>query len=246
LAIQLRVNGMRPVSISLDNYYVDDEHNPRDAQGRPDYEHIDAVDVALFNRHLLALIAGKDQELPVFNFQKKKREYTGNTLKIDKDQPIIVEGIHGLNPKFTPHIPAKQKFKIYISALTQLNLDASNRISTTDNRLMRRLARDHAFRGNSALSTLRMWSSVRRGEKTWIFPFQRQADVAFNSALDYELAVLKPLVDPLLMTVKPSDPEYAEARRLQAFLSNFLSVPRQEVPPTSLLREFIGDSSFRY
>lgn len=246
LAVQMEVNGIRPIMLSLDNYYVDDEKTPRDKKGNPDYEHIQAVDIALFNRHLVSLINGKEIELTRFDFGRKKRIMTGLRLKIDRDQIIIVEGIHGLNPAFTPMIERRQQFKIYISALTQLNIDCHNRISTTDNRLMRRLIRDHIFRGNSPLVTLKMWPSVRRGEKRWIFPFQAQADVFFNSALDYELAVLKPLVEPLLMQIKPADNEYAEAVRLQEFLSNFLGVSRSEVPNTSILREFIGASSFRY
>lgn len=246
LAVQLEVNGLRPIMISLDNYYVDDTDTPRDADGRLDYEHIHAVDVELFNQHLLKLFAGKTVELPCFNFDRKRRESGGTPLRLGSGQVVIVEGIHGLNPRFTHRIPARQKFKIYISALTQLAVDASNRISTTDNRLMRRLVRDYAYRGNSPLATLRMWPSVRRGEKTWIFPHQAKADATFNSALDYELAVLKPLVEPLLMEIKPVDPEYAEARRLQEFLLNFMAIPKYDVPPTSILREFIGASNFKY
>jgi uridine kinase len=246
LAVQLEVNGLRPVMISLDNYYVDDAVTPRDAAGAPDYEHVGAVDVELFNRHLLKLFAGKTVELPRFNFERKRSEASGEHLRLESGQVLVVEGIHGLNPQFTHRIPERQKFKIYISALTQLAVDAGNRISTTDNRLMRRLVRDHAYRGNSPLATLRMWASVRRGEKTWIFPYQARADATFNSALDYELAVLKPLVEPLLMEIKPAEPEYAEARRLQEFLLNFLSIPKYDVPPTSILREYIGASSFKY
>ena len=246
LAVQLEVNGLRTIMISLDNYYVDDVETPRDAAGAPDYENIKAVDVELFNQHLLKLFAGKTVELPRFNFERKRRESGGTRLRLMPGQVVIVEGIHGLNPRFTHRIPARQKFKIYISALTQLAVDDGNRISTTDNRLMRRLVRDHAYRSNSVLATLRMWPSVRRGEKTWIFPHQAKADATFNSALDYELAVLKPLVEPLLMEIKPADPEYAEARRLQEFLLNFLEIPKYDVPPISILREFIGASSFKY
>ncbi|MBI2440970.1 MAG: nucleoside kinase [Lentisphaerae bacterium] len=240
LAVQLEVNGLQPVIISLDDYYVDDAETPHGADGRPDYEHIRALDAELFNQHLRQLFAGQTVELPRFNFEAKRRERNGAPLKLRSGQIVIIEGIHGLNPRATYRIPARQKFKIYISALTQLAVDAHNRISTTDNRLMRRLVRDHANRGNSALATLRMWPSVRRGEKRWVFPFQASADATFNSALDYELAVLKPLVEPLLMQVKPADYEYAEARRLQEFLLHFLAVPQQAVPATSLLREFIG------
>lgn len=246
LATQLEVNGLRPVIISLDDYYVNDADTPRGPDGRPDYEHIRGLDVELFNQHLLKLFAEKAVELPRFNFETKQRERNGTPLKLESDQIVIAEGIHGLNPRFTYRIPARQKFKIYISALTQLAVDAHNRISTTDNRLMRRLVRDHACRGNPPVATLRMWPSVRRGEKTWVFPFQARADVTFNSALDYELAVLKPLVEPLLMEIKPAEPEYAETRRLQEFLLNFMAIPKQAVPTTSLLWEFIGASRSDY
>ncbi|MBI3987637.1 MAG: nucleoside kinase [Lentisphaerae bacterium] len=246
LAVQMRVNGLRPETISLDNYYVDDPDTPRDAEGKLDYEHLDAVDIELFNRHLLGLIRGREIELPVFNFQTKRREFRGQRLRLEPDQLLIVEGIHGLNPRLTHRIPAANKFRIYVSALTQLNIDTGNRVSTTDNRLMRRLVRDYQYRNNSALATLRMWPSVRRGEKRWVFPFQAFSDATFNSALDYELAVLKPLVEPLLMEIKPTHPEYAEARRLQEFLWHFLAVPKTHVPPTSILREYIGASSFKY
>jgi uridine kinase len=246
LTVELEALGLKPVTISLDNYYKNDADTPLDRDGKPDYEHIRAVDVDLFNLHVLRLIAGREVDLPYFNFQTKRREYRGERLALGDAQVLIVEGIHGLNPQFTRRLPDRYLFRVYISALTQLNIDANNRISTTDNRLMRRLVRDHAYRGNSALVTLRMWPSVRRGEKTWIFPFQGRADATFNSALDYELAVLKPIIEPLLMEIKPSDREYAETRRLQAFLSNFLEVSPQEVPATSILREFIGASGFKY
>jgi uridine kinase len=225
---------------------VDDADTPLDADGRPDYEHIDAIDVPLFNRHLLDLIRGRKVELPFFNFETKQREFRGVQRQLAPEEMLIVEGIHGLNPRLSRRIPADAKFKIYISALTQLNIDANNRISTTDNRLMRRMVRDYRFRGNTPARTLSMWPSVRNGERTWIFPFQAQADAAFNSALDYELAVLKPMVEPLLMTIKPTSPEYAEARRLQGFLDNFLPAPATDVPATSILREYIGASNFEY
>ena len=246
LAVQLRVNGLRPVTISVDNYFVNREQTPVDETGKPDFENIETVDLKLFNEHLQRLDNGAEVELPHFNFEKGCREYNGDKLRVEPDQIVLVEGIHGLNPRLTQSLPAAHKLKIYISALTQLNLDSNNRISTTDNRLVRRLVRDHNFRGNSALATLNMWPGVRRGEKTWIFPFQQEADIAFNSALDYELAVLKPFVEPLLAEIKPYHPQYAEARRLQAFLSSFLGIPENLVPPTSILREFIGRSSFQY
>lgn len=246
LAVQLQVNGLRPVMISLDNYYLDNKKTPLDADGRPDYEHIDAVDVNLFNRDILRLIAGKEIVLPHFNFAAGRREYRGSRLEVGSDQMIIVEGIHGLNPVLTREISPENKFRIYVSALTQLNIDDGNRVSTTDNRLMRRLVRDSVFRGNPAPATLRMWPSVRRGEKAWIFPFQRYADAAFNSALDYELAVLKPIITPMLMEIKPQHREYAEVRRLEEFLFNFLGASSRSVPHTSILREYIGASGFRY
>jgi uridine kinase len=246
LAVQLRVNGLRPVTISVDNYFVNREKTPRDEKGEPDFENIETVDLALFNEHLTKLDRGEEVDVPSFNFEKGAREYHGEKLRIAPDEIVLIEGIHGLNPRLTEALPTAHKFRIYISALTQLNLDSNNRISTTDNRLVRRLVRDNNFRGNSALATLNMWPSVGRGEKTWIFRFQQEADIAFNSALDYELAVLKPFVEPLLAEVKPRHPQYAEARRLQEFLSSFLNVSDRLVPPTSILREFIGHSSFRY
>jgi uridine kinase len=246
LAIQLRVNGLRPELISLDDYFLEPAQTPRDAEGRLDYEHLNALDLELFNRHLLEIAAGREVELPRYNFAAKKREFRGDRLRAGPDQPVILEGIHGLNPELTRDVPAEFKFGIYISALTQLNLDACNRISTTDNRLIRRIVRDHKYRGHSALNTIALWPSVRRGEERWVFPFQQLAHATFNSALDYELAVLKPLVEPLLMQIKPSHREYAVCRRLTAFLLNFLAVPEQEVPSNSILREYIGSSSFQY
>ena len=246
LAVQLRVNGLVPVTISVDNYFVNREQTPLDENGKPDFENIETVDLPLFNEHLMRLDKDDEVELPSFNFEKGCREYRGLKLRIEPGQIVLVEGIHGLNPRLTQSVPSAHKLRIYVSALTQLNLDSNNRISTTDNRLVRRMVRDNNFRGNSALATLTMWPSVRRGEKTWIFPYQQEADIAFNSALDYELAVLKPFVEPLLVEIKPYHPQYAEARRLLAFLSSFLGVSDRLVPPTSILREFIGRSSFSY
>jgi len=246
LAVQLRVTGLRPVMISVDNYFVDREQTPVDEHGNLDFENIETVDLTLFNNDLMRLDKGEEVELPSFSFEKGCREYRGQKLRIEPDQIVLVEGIHGLNPRLTQSVPAAHKFRIYVSALTQLNLDSSNRISTTDNRLVRRIVRDNNFRGNTALTTLNMWPSVRRGEEKWIFPFQQEADIAFNSALDYELAVLKMFVEPLLVEIKPFHPQYAEARRLLAFLSSFLGVSEHLVPPTSILREFIGHSSFQY
>jgi uridine kinase len=246
LAVQLKVNGLRPVTISTDNYFVDRENTPRDEAGEFDFENIETIDLPLLNEHMEKLDHGEEVELPHFNFEAGKREFRGERLKIANDQMVLVEGIHSLNPRLTRSVPVEHKLKVYISALTQLNIDSNNRISTTDNRLIRRLVRDHMFRNNSALTTLTMWPSVRRGEKTWIFPHQQEADIVFNSALDYELAVLKTLAEPLLAEVKPDMPQYAETRRMQEFLASFLTVSDHLVPPTSILREFIGRSSFRY
>lgn len=246
LAIQLRVNGIRSSTISLDNYFFDLTRTPRDADGKPDFEHIEALDLELFNRHMEQLASGGEIELPEFDFGTKQRAFRGHRIRLERDDVLLIEGIHGLNPELTRMVPEAAKFRIYVSALTQLSLDANNRIATTDNRLIRRMVRDHKYRAHSALKTLQMWRSVRRGEERWIFPFQEQADATFNSALDYELAVLKPLAEPLLMEVTPFDREYAEARRLAAFLGNFIGIPDREVPMTSMLREYIGRSSFRY
>lgn len=246
LGIQLRVNGFRIATISLDNYFLELAKTPRDETGQPDFEHINALNLELFNRHMLQLTRGEEVELPEFDFEAKRPVYRGNRIKLAPRDILIIEGIHGLNPDLTRMVPDNAKYKVYVSALTQLSLDANNRIATTDNRLIRRIVRDHKYRGHSALKTLRMWSSVRRGEERWIFPFQGQADATFNSALDYELAVLKPIAEPLLMEVKPFDREYSEARRLTAFLMNLIGIPDREVPNTSMLREYIGRSSFKY
>ena len=246
LSLQLKASGMNAKPISLDNYFVERGKTPLDEKGEVDYEHLEALNLALIDEQLTALDEGKRVELPYYNFHTGKREFRGEFMHIGPDDVIVLEGIHGLNPRLTASVPAEHKFKIYISALTQLNIDSNNRISTTDNRLIRRMVRDNNFRSHSALKTLQMWPKVRRGEKTWIFPFQKEADVAFNSALDYELAVLRPYAEPLLAEIKPSMPEYAEAVRIQQFLSNFLVIPTDRVPPTSVIREFIGKSFFQY
>lgn len=246
LTTHLTVNGLHPVTLATDDYFVGADRNPLDEDGNPDYEHIEAVDLELFNRHLCDLIEGREIELPSYNFELKCREPTGQTLRLGSEQILIIEGIHGLNPRLTSTIPVDQKFRIYVSALTQLSVDDNNRISTTDNRLIRRLVRDHQFRGHSPLFTIQLWPAVRRGEKRWIFPFQKEADATFNSALDYELAVLKPLAEPLLKQIKPTDPEYAEARRLSGFLLNFLATSDDAVPGISILREYIGGSKLTY
>ncbi len=246
LSLQLKASGMNAKPVSLDNYFVGRDKTPRDEKGEVDFEHIEALDLNLVHEQLAKLDAGERLELPYFNFHTGQREWKGEMMHIGPDDVVVLEGIHGLNPRLTSSIPVEHKFRIYISALTQLNIDSNNRISTTDNRLIRRMVRDNNFRSHSALKTLQMWPKVRRGEKTWIFPFQKEADVAFNSALDYELAVLRPFAEPLLAEIKPSMPEYAEAVRIQQFLANFLVIPTDRVPPTSVIREFIGKSFFQY
>jgi len=246
LMIQLRVVGRNPVTISLDDYYKPHAQTPLDEEGKPDFESLDALDVELLNRHLVALLKGDEVETPLFDFHVGARKSAGARLRLPDRAILILEGIHGLNDALTPLVSRNQKHKVYVSALTQLNLDDHNRIATTDNRLIRRLVRDNQFRGHSAAQTLSMWPSVRRGEDRNIFPFQNGADSAFNSALDYELAVLKVYAEPLLASVKPDVPEYQEARRLLSFLGNFAPLHPRWVPPTSILREFIGESAFKY
>ncbi|HWP68725.1 MAG TPA: nucleoside kinase, partial [Rectinemataceae bacterium] len=246
LAIQLKVLGFVPIPIELDNFFVDRTRTPLDAEGKPDFECLEALDIAYLNELLLRLFAGEEVELPIYDFKSGVRRSAGQRLKLSGNEMLILEGIHGLNDALTPKIPGEDKFKIYVSALTQLNLDDHNRISTTDYRLLRRMVRDYNFRGHSAVATLSMWPSVQRGERSYIFPFQNSADAPFNSALDYELGVLKVFADPLLRTIKPNMPEYAEARRIQAFLNNFTPIPAQYVPKDSTLREFIGESDFHY
>jgi len=244
LMIQLRVNGSRPVTVSLDNYFVNREDTPHDRNGEYDFEALEALKLELFNDHLSRLIKGEEVEIPVFNFKKGRCEGYGVPIKVPVGEPIIVEGIHGLNDQLTWSIPAEQKYKIYISALTQLNIDYSNRIPTTDCRLLRRIIRDARTRGHGTRETLNRWPSVRRGEQRNIFPFQENADVMFNSSLVYELAILKKYAGPLLMDIGPGEPEFIEAKRLCKFLSYFREAPAESVPPNSILREFIGGSWF--
>ncbi len=246
LDIQLKVAGMHPVQISLDNYFVDRDKTPLDENGDYDFESIDALDLETFNQNIIDLNEGKTVEIPKFSFETGNRFFDGSTLKIHKGTIIIVEGIHALNPKLSERIDDALKFKIYVSALTQIGIDGHNRIPTTDNRLLRRIIRDHKYRGYSALDTLKRWSSVRRGEEKNIFPYQENADVMFNSALLYELGVIKKHAEPLLKEIWQTEPEYAEAARLLKFLSYFKDIPEKEIPPTSILREFLSDSSFHY
>ena len=245
LRIQLRVNGLNPVTVSTDNYFVNRDKTPRDENGDYDFESLAAVDVEQFNKDLNALLDGEPVDLPVFNFQNGTREYRGNFMQIDEDQPIIIEGIHGLNEGLTAHIFKRDKFKIYVSALTQLNIDEHNRIPTTQTRLLRRIVRDNQFRGHSAKKTIGMWASVRRGEELNIFPFQEQADEIFNTALPYELAILKKHALPLLEAITSDEPEYSEALMLKKFLGYFMSIEDDDlVPKVSILKEFIGGSGF--
>ena len=246
LMTHLRVNGMRPFMLSTDDYFVGDDENPRDEHGNLDYEHLHAVDLPRLNQDLAALLACHPVHLPRFNFKTKSREESPAPVLLAPDHVILIEGIHALNPELTAQIPREMKFLIYISALTQLAIDHNSRISTTDNRLLRRMVRDDQFRHHRALQTLRRWPSVRRGEERWIFPFQHLADAVFNSSLDYELAVIKPFATTLLNEIKPTEPEYAEARRLSGILHNFVAMTPQQVPGDSILREYIGGSLLTY
>lgn len=246
LSIQLMTDGLRPYPISLDNYFVNREDTPLDENGAYDYESLYALDLDLFNRQLEALLQGEEVELPRFNFTSGKKEYRGDKLRLNERSILILEGIHALNPELTPHIPDKAKYKIYVSALTTISLDDHNWIPTTDNRLLRRIIRDYNYRGYSARETISRWPSVRAGEDKWIFPYQENADVMFNSALLFELAVLRCHVEPILNSVPRNCPEYAEAYRLLRFINYFTPVQDKDIPPTSLLREFLGGSSFKY
>jgi uridine kinase len=246
LAIQLRLLGFNPIQISLDNYYRPKDQVPLDEEGKPDLETLDALDLDLFQDNLNALYAGEDVDLPKFSFKGKgERYYEHKPISLKNNTILVIEGIHGLNPRLIPGVDRKTTFKIYISALTQLNLDDHNRISTTDNRILRRIVRDNRTRSTTAQMTLEMWPSVERGETQHIFPYQNEADIMINSALEYELPVLKPYVEPLLKTVKPEAREaYPTARRLLSFLENVYPIPADLVPSDSLLREFIGGSEF--
>lgn len=244
LSIQLASYGMKPHPIAVDDYFVNREDTPLDEDGNYNFECIEAIDTKLFNENMLELLEGKTVELPTFNFKSGKREYKGNVKTLGKDDILVIEGIHCLNDKMSFALPTESKFKIYISALTSLNVDAHNRISTTDGRLIRRMVRDARTRGTSAQGTISMWPSVRRGEEENIFPFQETADATFNSALIYELAVLKQFAEPLLFAINPEEPEYHEAQRLLKFLGYFLGVSSESLPNNSLVREFVGGSVF--
>ncbi len=244
LRTQLLVNGLRPLPISIDDYFVDRDETPLDESDNPDFEHIEAIDLPLFNEHLLQLIDGKEVEIPIFNFNTGKREYRDQKMRLSENQPLIIEGIHGLNDTLTRAIPRRSKFKIYISALTALNIDRHTRIHTTDTRLLRRIVRDAQFRGNSARDTICRWPSVRRGEERNVFRLQEEADIMFNSALVYELAVIRKQAESLLKLIDCSQPEHIDAKRLLTFLSFFKPLDPAGVPSNSLLREFIGQSCF--
>lgn len=244
LSIQLRTYGKKPHPIGMDDYYVDREKTPRDADGNYDFECIEAIDTELFNKDMMRLLKGEEVDMPHFNFKTGKREYNGHTLKLGSEDILVIEGIHGLNPKTSELLPDDSKFKIFISALTTLNIDDHNRIPTTDARLLRRMVRDARTRGASAKQTISMWPSVRRGEEQYIFPYQETADVMFNSALIYELAALKTYAEPLLYNVYPGEPEYFEAKRLLKFLQYFVGIDPKDVPNNSLCREFVGGSYF--
>ncbi len=245
LAVQLKAQGMKPKTISVDNYFVNRDDTPLDENGDYNFETIDAIDIKSFNQDMLKLLSGEEVDIPVFNFVTGLREYKNNFIRLDSKGVLVVEGIHGLNNKLSYELPEESKFKIYISALTQLNLDYHNRIPSTDGRLLRRIVRDYQYRGATAKKTISMWPSVRRGEEIYIFPYQEEADVMFNSALIYEFAVLKQYADPLLYSIDKNCKEYIEAKRLIKFLDYILGVTSEHIPGNSLLREFVGGSCFR-
>jgi uridine kinase len=246
LSIQLVTNGIKPIGISLDDYFLDREKTPLDEKGDYDFEHLHALNLPLFNEQLNALFRGEEVELPRYDFPTGKSMKSGKKLTLHDDEVLVVEGIHALNPELTAQIPKEQIFRVYASALTTILLDNHNYVPTTDNRLLRRIIRDYKYRGVSALDTIRRWPSVRAGENKWIFPFQENADAMFNTAMLFELAVIKSQAEPLLEQVPENCPEYAEAYRLLKFLRYIKPIPETQIPPTSLLREFLGGSSFEY
>jgi uridine kinase len=244
--VQLRVLGLHPVLISTDDYFVNREETPRDENGDYDFEALEAIDLARLNEDLGRLMAGESVEIPRFDFISGTRKWHDHPLQLDDRSVLIMEGIHSLNPRLTPSIPDSAKFRIYASCLTSVAMDNTSRIHTTDNRLLRRMIRDNATRGTSAADTIARWPSVRRGEERNIFPYQEEADVMFNSSLFYEIAVLKPFAEPLLREIPNTRPEYATAQGLLKFLDNFHTISTNEIPPTSVLREFVGGSAFKY
>ena len=246
LGLQLRLNGLKPVTISVDNYFVERTETPLDENGNYNFECLEAIDLKLFNHDLIELLKGNEILMPTFNFKTGHKEYTGETMKLGKDEILVIEGIHCLNDELTSAIPRENKYKIYISNLTVLNIDYFNRISTTDSRLIRRIVRDYKFRSYNAIHTLQIWNSVNRGEEQYIYPFQEEADSMFNTSLVYEFCVLKKFAVPLLESINSSYAEYSEARRLLEFLKYFETIDIENVPKNSLLREFIGDSIFEY
>ena len=246
LSVQLAVNGLQPIGISLDDYFLDREQTPKDETGDYDFEHLHALNIPLLNEQMNALFRGEEVELPRYNFQKGKSEWSGKKLKLSGKEILVVEGIHALNPELTKDIPEEQIYRVYASALTTILLDNHNYIPTTDNRLLRRIIRDHKYRGVSAKETIHRWPSVRKGENRWIFPYQENADAMFNTAMLFELAVIKRQAEPLLEQVPENCEEYAEAYRLLKFLKYIKPIPEDQIPPTSLLREFLGGSSFKY
>ena len=246
LSLQLAVNGINPVGISLDDYFLDREQTPKDENGDYDFEHLHALNLPLLNEHLKALFNGEEIELPRYNFQKGKSEWSGKKLRLKGNEMLVLEGIHALNPELTGDIPEEKIFRVYASALTTILLDSHNYVPTTDNRMLRRIIRDHKYRGVTAQETIRRWPSVRKGENRWIFPYQENADAMFNSAMLFELAVIKQQAEPLLEQVPESCEEYAEAYRLRKFLKYIKPIAEDQIPPTSLLREFLGGSSFEY
>lgn len=246
LAIELLTNLLRPVMISLDDYFVDRHLTPRDETGEYDYESLYSLDLELFNSHLCTLISGGEVDMPTYNFETGAREYRGRRVSLPDDAVLLIEGIHGLNPELTSAVPDDMKYRVYVSALSTIAIDDHNWVSTTDNRLLRRIIRDYKYRGTSAHSTIRRWPSVRRGEEKWIFPYQENADAIFNSSFIFELGVMRDEAEHVLRSVPRDVPEYAQAHRLRRFLSCFASVPSQLIPPTSLIREFLGGSSFKY
>ena len=239
-------NLLKPQVICLDDYFVNRVDTPLDEFGQYDFENINAVDLPRFNDDLTRILRGEEVQLPTYNFETGKREFRGNTAKLEKGGVLLIEGIHGLNPELTASIPDNVKFRVYVSALTTLTIDSHNWVPTTDNRLLRRIVRDYKYRGFSAAETIRMWPSVLRGEEKWIFPYQENADATFNSALLFELSVFKEQAERILKEVPSDEPEYCEAYRLRRFLEHFVPIQAEMIPPTSLLREFVGGSSFHY